>query len=196
MTAPPASSLPSPALLPAIAQRRSLRAFDSTPIAESVLVRLLEAARWAPSSRNLQPWHFVLVPREDAAVHASLAAALTGRNPLWAPAAPLMIVALARLRDEQDRPIRMAAYDLGQAVAQLAIQAVAEGLMVHQMGGFDAAAVRVAIGAPEGLEPMTVIAVGRPGDPAGLPPELRALEAAPRTRRPLESFVSRGRYAG
>lgn len=184
------------ALLPAIALRRSLRAFDPTPVAEDVLERLLEAARWASSSRNAQPWHFVIVTREDAEAHARVTAALTGRNSLWAPAAPLLLVASARLLDDRGRPNRHAAYDLGQAAAQLTLQAVSEGLMVHPMGGFDLEAVRAAIAAPEGLEPMTILAIGRAGDATALPAELQPLERAPRVRRPLAEIASRGRYAG
>ena len=189
----PSTSSP---ILPLLAQRRSLRAFDPGPVEEAVLARLLEAARWAPSSRNAQPWHFVVVRRGDVEAHVKAVSVLTGRNAEWAPAAPVLMLALARVTDEKGRPNRHAQYDLGQAVAQLVVQATAEGLVCHQMGGFDAVRARELFDVPDDFELMTLIAVGRAGEASALPDELRALESAPRRRRDLASISSSGRYEG
>lgn len=195
-TLPASPAASPPAILPLIAQRRSIRAFAPTPVPDEVLMRLLEAARWAPSSRNAQPWHFIVVRRDDVDSHAGVSATLTGRNPLWAPAAPLLLVALARTIDAQGRDNRHAAYDLGQSVAQLVVQASAEGLAVHQMGGFDVDALRSALAVPDSHDPMAILAVGTRGDASALPPELQVLEDAPRSRRPLPEIASVGRYEG
>lgn len=181
-------------LLDVIGHRRSIRAFDPAPIPASVVARLLEAARWAPSSRNAQPWHFVCVRRDDRDAHDRAVSTLTGRNTLWAPEAPLLILALAHTQDAEGRANRWAAYDLGQAVAQLALQATAEGLFVHQMGGFDAARAREAFGVPDDWEPMTWIAVGPAGDPERLPEPLRAAESALRQRREISAISSDGSF--
>ncbi len=185
-----------PALLPVITERRSIRAFDAREVPEPVVQRLLEAARWAPSSRNAQPWHFVLAPASDAGAHARAVSTLTGRNVVWAPAAPLLVLVLARTEDEKGRANRHAAYDTGQAVAQMALQATAEGLFVHQMGGFDAGLAREAFAVPPPWEPMTLIAIGWAGDASALPEELRASEDAPRSRRPVSAISSVGRFEG
>lgn len=184
----------SPDILPLLAHRRSLRAFDPTPVEEPVLARLLEAARWAPSSRNAQPWHFVVIRRGDVEAHVKAVSVLTGRNSEWAPAAPLLLLALARVTDEKGRSNRHAPYDLGQAVAQLVVQASAEGLQCHQMGGFDAERARELFEVPDSFDLLTFVAVGHAGDASALPDELRALESAPRRRRGLAGISSSGRY--
>jgi nitroreductase len=184
---------PVPGLLPAIASRRSPRAFAPLAIPDAVLVRLFEAARWAPSSRNAQPWRFVLAVQGDPQ-HAAVAATLTGRNRAWAPAAPVLLLVVARTVNERGQADPGALYDVGQAVAQLVLQATHEGLVAHQMGGFDTQAARAACAVPPDHEPVVVIALGRRGDPAQLPPELAAGEDGPRRRQPLAEWVFTGRF--
>jgi len=169
--------------------RWSPRAFDSQPIPSAQVLSLLEAARWSPSGGNGQPWSFIVVPREDEAAFARLTGALNEGNLVWAQNAPLLMVAVARTVRDNGAPNAYALYDLGQSVAHMSVQASALGLSVHQMAGFSQDAVRAAFGIPDEFLPVTMIAVGQLGDHTALPEPLREREQAPRTRKPLESFV-------
>ena len=123
--------------------RYSPRAFADRPVPAEALRSLFEAARWAPSSRNEQPWRFVVATREDRESFDRLAALLDPGNQRWAPRAPVLAIATTHSRfDETGKTNRHAWYDVGLAVAQLTAQASAAGLAVHQMGGFDGEAAR------------------------------------------------------
>lgn len=175
---------------PLLRQRSSPRAFSPRPVEPEKLRRLFEAARWAPSSYNAQPWRFIVARRERTAEYLRLLSVLVPQNALWARQAPVLALAIAKLDfDQNGRPNRHAFYDLGQAVAQLAVEATALDLAVHQMGGFDAEQARAIFGIPAGYAPAAVLAIGTRGDPETLPEPLRNLERAPRTRKPLEELV-------
>ncbi|NTU80445.1 MAG: hypothetical protein HGA45_13880 [Chloroflexales bacterium] len=174
---------------PLLATRWSPRAFTPTPVTSEQLISLLEAARWAPSGGNVQPWSFVVVPRDDAAAFARLLGSLAEGNRVWAQHAPLLLLAVAQQERQPGTPNPYALYDLGQAVASLTVQATALGLRVHQMGGFDPEQARAAFAVPADYAPVTVLAVGAQGDPTALPEPLRGRELAARTRKPLDSFV-------
>ena len=174
---------------PLLAERWSPRGFDRAhEIGDEALAALLEAARWAPSAGNSQPWRF-LVPRRGEPAHDRLFAALAPGNQAWAGAASALILVAARTAGDDGRPQRWALYDTGQAVAALVTQAQADGLSVHQMGGFDTGAVRAELGLGENLTPVVVLAVGRHDSEAALPEPLAAREAAPRTRHPLSDLL-------
>lgn len=166
-----------------VRERWSPRAFADRTIAQGDLDSLLEAARWAPSSRNSQPWRFAAARRDDEEAFGRILGCLVEWNRGWAEGAAALLVACATTRDGKGRPLTHAWYDTGQAVAWLTLEATARGIAVHQMGGFSPDAVRLAFALPEGLEPVTVIALGYPGDPASLPGEYRAAESEPRSRR-------------
>lgn len=176
-------------VLDILAERWSPRAFaaDET-VDETRLASALEAARWAPSANNSQPWRFV-VARRGTPAHARIHDALVGFNQAWAGDAAVLIVAVAETADADGKPRGFAAYDLGQAVAHLSVQAHHDGLHVHQMGGFDHDALRTAFALDARFEPLTVIALGPIGDPATLPDVLQQREAAPRERRPLSDSL-------
>jgi nitroreductase len=174
---------------PLLAERWSPRGFDRAhEIGDEALSALLEAARWAPSAQNSQPWRF-LVTRRGEPAHDRLYAALAPGNQAWAGAASALILVAARTAGDDGRPQPWALYDTGQAVAALVTQAQADGLSVHQMGGFDTGAVRAELGLGENLTPVVVLAVGRRDSEAGLPEPLAAREAAPRTRHPLGDLL-------
>jgi nitroreductase len=176
-------------VLDVLAGRWSPRAYDvDAPIDERVLASALEAARWSPSANNSQPWRFI-VARRGTEAHGVLVDALMGFNKEWAGNAAVLIIAVAETATADGTPIRWAAYDLGQAVAHLSVQAHHDGLYVHQMGGFDADAVRAAFDLEERFAPMTAIALGALGDPADLSEPLQQRESAPRVRRPLDEIV-------
>ena len=174
---------------PMLATRWSPRAFDRAhTLDERTLTALLEAARWAPSANNSQPWRFLVTRRDEAAFDA-LAALLAPGNQAWAPAASALVLVAAETTDETGRPRPWALYDAGQAVAALSVQAESEGLSVHQLGGFDADAARVRFDLAETLTPVVVVAVGRRDPHAQLPEPLAARELAPRTREPLAALL-------
>ncbi len=166
-----------------------MRAFDSAhELADDSLTALLEAARWAPSSRNSQPWHF-LVTRRGEQAHARLFAALAPGNQAWAGAASALVLVAARTAGDDGRPQPWALFDTGQAVASLVTQAQADGLAVCQIGGFDTAAVRAEFGLADTLTPVVILAIGRRADFADLPEPLAGRETAPRTRRPVSDLL-------
>lgn len=172
-----------------LASRWSPRAFAERSVDRESLGSLLEAARWAPSCFNDQPWSFLVAPREDAAAFSRLSACLMEGN-AWAKNAAVLMVTVARDNFSQTgKPNRHAWHDVGLAVQSLVLQAQALGLGCHQMAGFDADAARQALGIPEGFSPVTMVAIGYPGEADSLPEPLAGRETAPRARKPLEEFV-------
>jgi nitroreductase len=176
-------------LHPLLAERWSPRAYDAShTIGDAQLAAVLEAARWAPSARNGQPWRFVVGRRGDATFKKILQALMPG-NQTWAGSASALVVAVAAERDESGAPIGTAAYDTGLAVAHLITQAHAEGLHARQMGGFHAEPLSSELGVPEGFRPLAVVAVGRRAAGDAVPAELVERETAPRERRPLAEIA-------
>ncbi|MFP5334632.1 MAG: nitroreductase family protein [Actinomycetes bacterium] len=174
---------------PLIAERWSPRGFDGRHVLDDrTTTALLEAARWAPSANNSQPWRFLVGHRGDEH-HGRLLESLAPPNRAWADAASALVLVAARRHDGRGRPLRWAVYDTGQAVAALSVQAAAEGLHVHQMGGFDADAVRDAFALDDAVQPLVVLAVGRRDPGAELPEPLASREVAQRTREPLEALL-------
>ena len=177
-----------------LSHRWSPRAFAGRPVEPASLVTLLEAARWAPSSYNEQPWNFIVAPKTETGLFNQLLDCLSRGNASWAAKAPVLMLAVARLLDEDGDPNRHAFYDVGQAVAQMAVQALDLGLYMHQMAGFDAEKAQRVFAVPEQFEPAAAIALGYLGDPAELPERYREAEARPRTRKPLTDFVFAGQW--
>lgn len=176
-------------------RRWSPRAFSDRRVEPDTLRSLLEAARWAPSSNNAQPWSFIVATKEDQAEHGRLLSCLVEGNSLWAQRAPVLMVSVARMSfEDEGTPNRHAFHDVGQAVADLSVQATALGLVVHQMAGFHPDKVRELYGIPKEFEPVAAIALGYPGDPESLPERLKKRELAPRERKPLTDFVFSGRW--
>ena len=181
-----------------IRRRWSPRAFDAArDVVRDDLLRLFEAARWAPSSGNEQPWRFVVVERSQSSeAFAALMGTLTGRNPAWAGAAPvLVLVAVRATREKNQAPNRHAWYDAGQASAFLLLQATAMGLSIRQMEGFDHERAAEVCRVPPPFEPAVMMAIGYAGDPESLAVDLhRDAERKPRSRRPVSEFVFGGAW--
>lgn len=176
-------------VLDPIASRWSPRSFDEAhSLPEGALRGVFEAARWAPSASNTQPWRFIIARRGGEAF-AKVEAALLGFNQQWAGRAAALIVNLAQTVDAEGKALPWAEYDLGQAVATYSLQARAEGLYAHQMGGFDPEAIRVAFGLTDAVKPVSVTALGAIGEPEQLPEALREREVAPRARMELDDIV-------
>jgi nitroreductase len=192
----PPARRPDHAIDPRFLARWSPRAFSGRAVSEAEVMQLLEAARWAPSASNHQPWRFVWALRGEAAF-AAIHGALVPFNQEWAGHAGALIVVAAKTevsgRDGVEKPNRWAEFDAGAAWMSLALQAEAMGLVAHAMGGFDEGPLAAAVHLPVGHTLLAVVAVGERGPAEGLPEALRAREM-PNTRRPLAETVQHGRF--
>jgi nitroreductase len=178
-----------------IAERWSPRAFSDKPVAPDVLQSLFEAARWAPSSSNEQPWAYIVATKEDAENFSKLVSVLVPANVTWAQHAPVLALAVAELAfAKSGTPNRNAQHDVGAATAWLTVEATSRGLFVHQMAGYDHDKARQVFRIPAGWEPIAAIAIGYPVDPDSLPQPLRDRELAARTRKPISAFVMSGSW--
>ena len=178
-----------------IKNRWSPRAFSDKPIPKEVLQSLFEAARWAPSSNNEQPWAFIVATKDDQENFEKSLGALVEFNAGWARKAPVLVIAVAELAfAKNNAPNRNAQYDVGAASLQLSIEATARGLFVHQMAGFDPETAKEAYNIPQGWEPIATMAIGFPGDASSLPEPYQTRERAPRTRKPIREFVMSGEW--
>ncbi len=182
---------------PLFTDRWSPRAFAGTEIAEPELLSLLEAARWSPSAYNAQPWRFVYARRGTAA-WAPIFGTLVEFNQGWArSAAALVVVASAEqaVFPGADAPAPNAshAFDAGAAWAGIAFQATLSGWSAHAMAGFDADALKAAVGLPDGHAIHAVVAIGKRGDKSVLPDYLQAMEQ-PSGRKPLGELAFEGRF--
>jgi nitroreductase len=166
-------------------KRFSPRQFEDRAVSKETIRTLLEAARWAPSSFNEQPWRFIVATKDDPAEFEKLFACLKPGNQEWAKSAPaLMLSAAKRTFTKNDKPNRHAFHDVGLAVSQLIAQATALGLHVHQMGGYHADKARETFGIPEEFDPVAAIAIGY----SSVEP------AASRSRRPQSEIAFTGRW--
>jgi nitroreductase len=178
-----------------IAARWSPYAFADRPVSADDLRALFEAARWAPSSYNEQPWSYIVATREEPEELGRLLSCLVEGNQLWAKAAPVLALGCTRLAFARDgKPNAAAHHDLGLASGNLVLEATARGLVVHQMIGIVPAQARALYQIPEGVQPLTGLALGYPGDPAALPEKLRDRDRARRPRKPAAEFVFTGRW--
>lgn len=178
-----------------IEHRRSGRAYSSQPIAPDKIYSLFEAARWAPSSMNEQPWAYLYATKDQPEVWNKLVDALNESNRVWAMEAPLLILSMARKTHIRTGGMNVfARYDVGAANAFLSMQATHFGLNVHQMGGFDSQKASESFNIPETHEPIVIMAIGYPGDPENLSENLKQREVAPRERYTQEFFVSNNSF--
>ena len=175
--------------------RWSPRAFKDTALTDADLQPLFEAARWAPSASNNQPWRFAYGLRGDAGF-AKIAEALVPFNRAWAEKAGALVVVASASTVEKDgeaKPNPWAAFDSGTAWGYFALQAVHEGLVSHAMGGFDAEVLAKNLNLPAGYELHAVVAVGHRGNAADLPEMLQSREA-PSDRVALSAIVGHGGF--
>jgi len=176
-------------------RRWSPRAFSNQQVMPETLASLFEAVRWAPSSDNEQPWHFLVATKDRPEEFDRLLGCLKDGNIRWVKNAPVLLITVTRLRFEEDQSLnRHAFHDIGLAVANLTVEAMSRGLFVHQMAGLFPEKVKEVYGIPDGFEAVTAVALGYPGDPATMSEDLRRREMAARTRKPLTSFVFEGAW--
>jgi nitroreductase len=182
-------------VLEVIATRRSSRAYASNPIDKEKIDALFEAARWAPSSMNEQPWAYLYATKDQPELYNKILDALLESNRLWAQEAPLLIMSMARKTHARNGAINSAArYDTGAANAFLSLQATQFGLNVHQMGGFDRQKAMLNLNIPDTHEPIVIMAIGYLGDAENLPENLKQRETAPRERYTQKYFVMNNEF--
>jgi nitroreductase len=178
-----------------IRHRWSPRAFSDKPVEPAILASLFEAARWAPSSSNEQPWAYLVATKDNPEDFAKMVSVLVEFNADWAKNAPVLALAVSHLKFQSNgNPNRNAFYDTGAATILFSLEATARGLFVHQMAGFDPAKAKQVFEIPADWEPIAAFAIGYPGDPNSLSQKLQDREVAPRTRKPLAEFVMSGRW--
>ena len=178
-----------------LAARWSPYAFEDRRVPEADVRSLFEAARWAPSSFNEQPWRYLVATQDDPEPFQRLLSCLVEGNQIWAKAAPVLALGVVSLRfalNAQDN--RAAVHDLGLAAGNLLVEATVRGLLVHQMIGILPDQAREIYGIPEGFEAWTGLAIGYKGDPTSLPARLRERDLAPRQRKHQREFVFSGRW--
>ncbi len=179
---------------PLFIRRWSPRAMSGEPLTEAELLTIFEAARWAPSTYNEQEWRF-LYARRETPQWPLLFDLLMEANQAWCKNAAVLVVALARktfARNGKPNPVHI--FDVGSAWENAALQATAMGLAAHGMAGFDFEKARTALKVPEQYAVAAMFALGRPGDPAALPDQIRAMEA-PSGRRPVRESICEGAFA-
>jgi nitroreductase len=173
-----------------IARRWSPYALAERPVSDDDLRSLFEAARWAASSYNEQPWSYIVATKANPAEFERLLSCLVEGNQVWAKAAPVLALGCTRLNFTRNgKPNAAAIHDLGLASATLALEATARGLSVHQMIGILPERARELYRIPEGVQALTGLAIGYATDPNILPDGYRQRDLAPRQRKPLAEFV-------
>lgn len=191
MTAHPKRAVADHPILPVIADRFSPYAYEPRPVEREKLRSCLEAARWAPSSYNEQPWAFLVAERTDAAAFERALGCLLEANQAWARHAGVLLLSVVqRTFTRNGKPNAACEHDVGLAAGHLVLQATALGLQAHQMIGIVPATVRSTYGIPEGFDPLTAIAIGYPA-PLGTPGPLAERDVAPRSRKALDTIALR-----
>ena len=182
-------------ILQLLAERWSPYGFDDRPVSEVDLRSLFEAARWAASSYNEQPWNYLVATKENSQELERLLSCLVEANQVWAKTAPVLVLGVVSLQFAKNKlDNRAAVHDLGLAAGNLLVEATARGLSVHQMIGILPDKAREVYQIPEHFEAWTALAIGYKADPAKLPDALRERDLTPRQRKPLGKFVFTGQW--
>ncbi len=178
-----------------IAGRWSPCAFSDRPVPDGDLRSLFEAARWAASAYNEQPWGYLVATKANPEEHERMLSCLVDGNQVWAKKAPVLAIGCVRTHFAHNgKPNNYASHDLGQANATLALEAAARGLFVHPMAGILPDKIHESYEIPEGVTPLVGLAIGYLGDASELPDGYRERDLAPRQRKPLADFVFGGRW--
>jgi nitroreductase len=178
-----------------LSERWSPYGFADCPVSEADLRSLFEAARWAASSYNEQPWNYLVATRENTHEFSRLLLCLVEANQAWAKAAPVLVLGVVSLRfARNNKDNRAAVHDLGLAAGNLLAEATARGLSVHQMIGILPDKAREVYRIPDHYEAWTAMAIGYKADPATLPDALKERDLAPRQRKPLREFIFTGQW--
>lgn len=178
-------------IMPEMLERWSPYCFDDQSVPGDLLLQCLEATRWSASSYNEQPWYFVLAEKNNAAAFDKMLGCLLEANQVWAKYAGALLIAVSKENfSHNGTPNRVHAYDLGQAVAQLSLQATALGLQVHQMAGINSSRIRQEYAIPDGYVPQTAVAIGyAASEPMPGQESLAGRDHKPRTRKKITEYV-------
>lgn len=180
-------------IMPLFLSRISYRALSEERLTEDELMSLFEAARWAPSSYNNQPWRYLYARRGDPEWDV-MYRSLIDWNKTWCATADTLVVVISRNNFElNNKPSVTAQFDTGASWMGLAMEAAARNIIAHGMQGFDYEAIRKDFAIPEGFTIEAMVGIGKPGNPERLPPEMRAKDV-PSDRKPLSQIISRGRF--
>jgi len=180
-------------ILPVLAERWSPRSFDKTyQLTQHEQLAILEAARWAPSANNRQPWRFSLLNR-GTELHSQVSEHLSGFNKAWAPSASTLVVVSVINQTPEGEPYKIGLYDAGLSVSDMVVQAHELGLHAHQMAGFDHQAVHKVLGLADNLETVVIVAIGKIAPAEDLEGPAYEREVAPRTRLTLDEIVLHGK---
>ncbi|WP_454288827.1 nitroreductase family protein [Rhizobium arsenicireducens] len=182
---------------PIFLDRWSPRAFNGEPMDRTALLTILEAAHWAPSARNYQPWRFIYALNTDPEWDGFVGL-LNESNQVWAKSASALVLlfsdTLSRRNDgSEPRPLRSHSFDTGAAWAMLSLQAVRSGYLAHAMGGVDFDRAQSELGAPAGFRAEAAVAIGKLANPADLPDHLKAREV-PNGRKKLSDVAFSGAF--
>jgi len=181
-------------VLDVIRSRWSPAIYSPRTVEPEKLLSVLEAARWAPSSYNAQPWSFLVARREEPEEFARMLSCLVPGNVAWAQHVPVLMISVAKLHfDHNSAANRHALHDTGIATGFLMLQAASLGILAHGMAGFDAAKASELYAIPESHEAVAALGLGYPGDEQGAPEELQKRNQR-KPRRPLNQFVFAGRW--
>lgn len=182
-------------ILEVLAERWSPYGFEDRSVSDADLRSLFEAARWAASSYNEQPWNYLVATRDNPPEFERVLSCLVEANQAWARNAPVLVLAVVSLqfaKNKQDN--RAAVHDLGLAAGNLVVEATARGLSVHHMIGILPDKAREVYKIPEHFEAWTALAIGYKADPTKLPDALQERDLAPRQRKRLSKFVFTGQW--
>lgn len=190
------SGKPDHEILTAISERWSPYCFDGRAVSQELLLQCLEAARWSASSYNEQPWYFIVAERTKADQFETMLGCLMEANQVWAKYSGVLLLAVSKETfTHNGTPNRVHGYDLGQAVAQLSVQATLLGLHVHQMAGINPSRVRQEYGLPDGFIPQTAVAIGYVArEPLAGQESFAGRDKQPRVRKPISEFVYSGKW--
>ena len=176
-----------------IKNRWSPRSFDDKRIEKETILSLFEAARWAASAYNEQPWRFVYATKDNRENYNKLLECVNENNRVWIATAPLLILTVIKndmVRD--NKPNRCAMHDLGLATGNIMAEAMSLDLYVHVISGFDSEKACTLFNISSAYSPVTMITVGYLGKPDALPEKFKAPETSPRTRKKIEEFAFEG----
>jgi nitroreductase len=183
-------------ILEIIQERWSPVSFSPAPVEEFKLKAMFEAARFAPSSRNEQPWMFVYTTREDMTVFNAYLNFMDETNSIWAREAYALIISFARMRFKRnDKPNKYAFHDTGMAVTNLLLQALTFDIYVHQMGGYSVEKVKDYFRLDEGIEPVAMMAAGYLGTGENIPPEILKRDEEKRPRKNVDEYTFRSSFS-
>ena len=176
-------------LIEPIKNRYSPIIFENKIVEEEKLALLFEAARWTASSNNEQSWRFIYANKNQTELYSMLFNCLVDFNKEWVVSAPILMLSIAKKTfSANGNPNRFAAYDVGQAVSSLSIQASSVGIQIHQMGGLDAEKAKSIFNLGDDFEPLSMIAMGYPGDVKQLSGKLLERAARARVRKNIEDI--------